>query len=70
MTRHQFLLDLVCPCCGRAGQGLASDEDGPGLGGPGFRVDEYPEGFSGAGRSACPTEILVRCDCGQEFYLL
>jgi hypothetical protein len=51
-------------------QGLGSNDDIPRLHDPAFRVDDYPEGFSEAKRSVNRKETLVRCDCGQEFYLL
>jgi hypothetical protein len=70
MPRTQFELDIVCPSCDRAGKARASDDDIPNHQDPAFRVESYPEGFSEAKRSVYLTETLVRCECGQEFYLL
>ena len=69
-ARNRFELDILCPNCGASGEARASENDDPDMPDPAFRVDEYPDGFSEEKRSACRHETMVRCRCGQVFYLL
>jgi hypothetical protein len=68
--RKYFELDILCPNCGASGDARVSENNDAGMSDPGFRVDEFPRGFSGKKPSADRHEILVQCECGQEFYLL
>jgi hypothetical protein len=69
-ARDRFVLDILCPSCGRGGEARVSEDDHPYMRDPGFRVDEYPEGFSEVSRSVYRHETKVRCKCGQEFFLI
>jgi hypothetical protein len=68
--RRQFELDILCPNCGADGDARASENDGPDMPDPGFRVDEYPHGFSEEKSSPHRHETRVRCKCGQVFFIL
>jgi hypothetical protein len=68
--RKRFELDILCPNCGAQGEARVSENNYPSMRDPGFRVDEYPEGFSGVRQSVYLHETQVRCSCGQVFYLL
>jgi hypothetical protein len=62
-ARDRFELDILCPNCGANSEARVSED-------PEFRVEVYPQGFSEEQRSGYRHETKVRCECGQEFYLL
>lgn len=81
-ARNRFELEILCPNCGAIGNAHITeharvsenapvsenaDPDRPALA---FRVDEFPLGFSEEQRSGCREQTMVRCECGQVFYLL
>jgi hypothetical protein len=69
-ARNRFELDILCPNCGASGQALVSENHDPEMPDPAFRVEAYPQGFSEEKASALRQETLVKCKCGQVFYLL
>jgi hypothetical protein len=64
-TLTNLELDILCPNCGAIGEALVSGNEGLV-----FRVAGCREGFSAIRPSADYREAEVRCNCGQEFYLL
>ena len=63
VARNRFELYIVCPNCAACGEARMSE-------GPNFRVAAYPPGFAEMHASSFRHETKVRCNCGQEFYLL
>ena len=68
--RKRFALDILCPNCGASADAQVSGNDDPNMPEPAFRVEAYPPGFAEAQRANTREHTLVRCDCGQTFYLL
>jgi hypothetical protein len=69
-ARNRSELDILCPNCGASGEALVSENNDPDVPDPAFRVEAYPQGFSEQKPAASRQETMVRCKCGQEFYLL
>jgi hypothetical protein len=69
-ARNRLELDILCPNCGAHGEAQVSERDDPERSHPAFRVDQYPVGFSEEKRSDYLHETLIKCKCGQVFYLL
>jgi hypothetical protein len=69
-VRSRFELDILCPNCGANGDARVSENDAPDISAPAFRVEAYPPGFFEERPSATRHETMVRCRCGQVFYLL
>ena len=65
VTGADARLDVLCPNCCATGELREIDNAASA-----FRVYAYPEGFSEVRSSADYRETAVRCNCGQEFYLL
>lgn len=68
-VRNRFELDILCPNCGAHGDACVF-ENAPDMSAPVFRVEAYPLGFFEEKPSATRHETMVRCQCGQVFYLL
>jgi Zn ribbon nucleic-acid-binding protein len=68
--RKRFVLDILCPNCGATGDAQVSENGDAEMPAAAFRVEAYPAGFAEEKRSASREETLVRCSCGQTFYLL
>jgi hypothetical protein len=66
----RFELDILCPNCGANGDARVCENDAPDMPAPAFRVEVYPLGFSEEKPSTTRHETMVRCQCGQMFYLL
>jgi hypothetical protein len=69
-ARNRFELDILCPNCGASGEALVSENSDSDTSDPAFRVEAYPQGFFEHKPSASRHETMVRCKCGQVFYLL
>lgn len=63
MPRDRSVFEIICPNCGASGNASVT-------GNPEFEVEKYPDGFFEEQRAPSRLETLVRCKCGQEFYLL
>jgi hypothetical protein len=68
--RERFVRDILCPNCGATGDAQVSGNDDPRMPDLAFRVEAYPPGFAEEKRASSRGHTLVRCDCGQTFYLL
>jgi hypothetical protein len=62
-TVKTFLIEIVCPDCGRTGTAHASARERPGIG-MATSLDQIPYGFSLAQEATASSGPQVQCECG------